>query len=315
MENTVLITNKVPVSVTEPVKGLATVRMGGSGHSLMTREEVLAGAQDCVGIVNQAELRVDEALLEALPRLKVVANISVGIDNLDIEAMARYGVWATNAPDYFRQPVAEYVIGALIYLSRGMKSNDAFVRSGQWDAFEPGRWDGFGLAGRTLCVIGYGRIGRILADYARALGMRVIAYQRNDGVEKLHSLLRESDYLSVHVPLLPETRGLIGPHEFAVMKPGVILANASRGGVVDEPAMIDALQRGKLGGAMVDVFAHEPKVPEALRAFPNVLLSPHVCGGTIQSREQGRLCAFRNIAAVLRGETPPNALNCPTKNT
>ncbi len=311
MSKTVLITNQVPKFVLAPVEGLAEVRMGGEGYRIMTREEVLASAKDCSAIINQAELKVDEELLEALPNLNVVANISVGTDNLDLDAMTRHGVWATNAPNSFRQPVAEYVIGALIMLSRRMIENDAFVRSGRWDAFEPGRWDGFGLHGRTLGIIGYGRIGRTLATYAGALGMTVISHDQGHGVDKLHELLRESDYLSVHVPLLEETRGLIGPAEFQEMKPGMILANASRGGVVDEVAMIQALQSGKLAGAMVDVFEHEPVVPEVLRSLPNVLLSPHVCGGTIQSREQGRLCAFRNVAAVLKGECPPNALNRP----
>ncbi len=313
MKDMVLITNQVPESVTVPVKGLADVRMGGHGNAIMTRAELLDVAQDCTAIINQAELRVDEELLAMLPNLKIIANVSVGTDNLDLNAMSRHGVWATNAPGFFCQPVAEYVLGAMIMLSRRMREVDAYVRSGEWGAFEPGRWDGFGLFGRTLGIVGYGRIGRTLSTYAGTLGMTVIPYDQGHGTENLHRLLRESDYVSVHVPRTPETTDLLGEIEFAEMKEGAILANASRGGVVNESAMITALKSGRLAGAMIDVFTDEPHVPEELRKLSNVLLSPHVCGGTLQSREQGRLCAFRNVAAVLRGEVPPNALNHPAQ--
>jgi glyoxylate reductase len=313
LKDVVLCTNQVPESVTKPVKGLAEVRMGGEGFRIMSREELLTAAKDCTAIINQAELRVDEALLDALPNLKVVANVAIGTDNLDLQAMERSGVWATNAPGYFGQPVAEYVLTGLLVLSRRVMEMDAFVRSGQWGAFEPGRWDGHGLFGRILGVVGYGRIGRTLATYAGTLGMTVIPYDQGHGTEKLHQLLRDSDYISVHVPLLPETRNLIGEEAFSEMKPGAILANASRGGVVDQAAMIEALQSGRLGGAVLDVFAEEPSVPQVLHEMSNVLLSPHAAGGTHESREAARLCAFRNVAAVLKGEVPPNAVNHLTK--
>lgn len=307
----VLITNQVPDSVTEPVQGLAKVIMGGKGYSLMTRGELLQAAAECTAIINQAEVRVDEELLQAASRLKIVANISIGIDNLDIAALNKAKVWATNAPGYFAQPVAEYVLAGILMLSRRLVEMDAFVRSGEWSAFEPGRWDGYGLKGRILGIIGYGQIGKLLETQAKAFGMNILTYNANDGSEALDKLLTQSDCISVHVPLLTGTRGLIGEDAFAKMKEGVILANASRGGVVHEPAMITALQKGKLAGAVLDVFAEEPKVPEVLKKMPNVLLTPHVAGGTHQSRQQARLCAFRNVAAVLRGETPPNAVNNP----
>jgi glyoxylate reductase len=279
----------------------------------MSRDELLAAAQDCTAIINQAEVRVDDALLDMLPNLKVVANVAIGTDNMDLQAMARRGVWATNAPGYFGQPVAEYVLTGMLVLSRRIMEMDAFVRRGEWSAFEPGRWDGHGLFGRTLGVVGYGRIGRTLATYAGTLGMTVIPYDQGHGTENLHRLLSESDYISVHVPLNPETRNLIDTVAFEEMKPGAILANASRGGVVNQAAMIAALQSGKLGGAVLDVFADEPAVPQVLRDMQNVLLSPHAAGGTHESREAARLCAFRNVAAVLKGEAPPNAVNQPEK--
>ena len=311
MSKIVLITNQVPENVTVPVRGLATVRMGGKGHTIMTRAELLEHAKDCTAIINQAELRVDKELLDALPKVEIIANISIGIDNLDLPEMTKHGVWATNAPGCFSQPVAEYVMGALIMLSRRVKEVDAFVRSGQWSSIEPGRWDGFGLYGRTLGIIGYGQIGRMLGTYAEAMGMKLITFSQGDEPSQFQKLLKESDYISVHVPRTPKTLDLIGEKDFALMKPGVILANASRGGIVNEPAMLAALRSGQLAGAMIDVFTEEPRVPEEFLTMPNVILSPHVCGGTKQSREQGRLCAFRNVADVLKGNRPTNALNNP----
>jgi glyoxylate reductase len=313
MDHVVLITNQVPESVTEPVKGLAEVRMGGTGFDTMSRTEVLDSATDCSAIINQAELRVDEELLEVLPNLKVVANVANGTDNLDLEAMEHHGVWATNVLGVFGQAAAEYVMAGMLAVSRRLFEVDAFVRSGEWHLFQPGRWDSPGLFGKTLGIIGYGRIGRTLATYASAMGMTVIPYDRGYGNEVLERVLTESDYISLHVPLTPDTYGLIGGTEIGRMKPGAVLINASRGVVVDEQAMITALQSGQLGGAVLDVFADEPVVPEELRRMPQVLLSPHVAGGTHRTREEGRLSAFRNVASVLRGDTPPNALNRPTE--
>jgi phosphoglycerate dehydrogenase-like enzyme len=314
MKDIVLITNQVPESVTAPIKDLAVeLRMGGRDFQLMSREEVLT-VSNCVAIINQAELQVDAELLSALPRLKVVSNISIGIDNLDLAELDRRGIWASNAPGYFAQPVAEYVLTGLLVLSRRIREMDSFVRSGEWRGFEPGRWDGHGLFGRTLGIIGYGRIGNMLACYAEALGMKVLTYDCNDGNECFRKLLTDSDYISVHVPLLPDTRDLLSARELSLMKPGTVLANASRGGVVNQQALIAALQSGHLGGAILDVFACEPTVPAELRERPNVLLSPHAAGGTCESREAARLCAFRNVAAALSGETPPNAVNHPKRS-
>lgn len=311
MNDIVLITNQVPVSVTEPVQGLAEVRMGGHGFDTMSRAEVLESAHDCSAIINQAELRVDQELLEALPDLKVVANVANGTDNLDLSAMEAHGVWATNVLGVFGQAAAEYVMAGMLALSRRLFEVDAFVRSGEWHLFQPGRWDSPGLFGKTLGIIGYGRIGRTLAVYAGAMGMKVIPYDHGYGDHMFRCLLADSDFVSLHVPRTEETMGLIGEREIAQMKSGAILVNASRGGVVDEPAMIAALQSGHLGGAVLDVFTQEPDVPDSLLNMPGVLLSPHVAGGTHRTREEGRLTAFRNVAAVLRGETPPNAVNHP----
>lgn len=200
-------------------------------------------------------------------------------------------------------------MAGMLAISRRLIEVDAFVRSGEWDQFQPGRWDSPGLFGQTLGIIGYGRIGRTLATYASAMGMTVIVFDRGYGSAVLERLMAESDYISLHVPLTADTRGLIGENELSCMKRGAVLINASRGSVVDEIAMIAALQSGRLGGAVLDVFADEPHIPETLRSMPQVLLSPHVAGGTHRTREEGRLSAFRNVAAVLRGEVPPNAVN------
>lgn len=311
MKPTVLITNQVPESVTEPVRGLAEVRMGGEGFDTMSRSEVMSQAIDCVAIINQAELKVDEELLQALPKLKIVANVANGTDNLDLRAMEQHGVWATNVFGVFGQAAAEFVMAGMLAISRRLFEVDAFVRSGEWNLFQPGRWDSPGVFGKTLGIVGYGKIGQTLASYATAMGMTVMSYDQGFGDQMFQRLLEVSDFVSVHVPRTSETIGLIGKDEFARMKRGAVLVNAARGGVVDESALIAVLESGHLSGAVLDVFAEEPRVPEALRRMPQVLLSPHVAGGTHRTREEGRRTAFENVAAALRGQVPPNALNRP----
>ena len=305
----VLSTNAVPLDVTSPVNGLATLQISHSEHAPMSRQELLDSVGNVHAIVNQGEVVVDRELLEAAPQLKIIANVAIGIDNFDLPALTQRGIWATNAPGFFGASVAEYALAGMITVSRRLMEADAFVRSGQWSHFEPGRWDGPTLRGKTLGIVGYGEIGRMLAVMAEAIGMRVITFSKGDGGKVLHSLLCESDIVSVHVPITKETRHLFGQNEFEMMKSNSIFVNASRGAVADVQALTEALEKKSIAGAVLDVFEFEPKVPKALLAMKNVLLTPHIAGGTIESRTSTRHCAFENVAAALRGERPPNALN------
>lgn len=315
MKSNVLITNHPPHQHVQPLAGVAQVIYGPSGGKLMPREEVLAHAPQLHGIINQGELRVDEELLAAAPNLRIVANVSIGVDNLDLDALTRHGVWATNVPDCFTHSAADYTIGLLLTVVRRLAEADRYVRAGRWavDGFQPGVWDGMQLHGKCLGIVGYGRIGRAVAQRARAFGMRVIYYNRSPhpepGARSLDELLAQADIISLHVPLTAETERLIDDAAFARMKPGAVLLNISRGRVVDESALVRALRSGHLSAAGLDVAEDEPQFHPALFTMENVVLTPHIGGATRESRADARLLCARNIANVLQGRAPLTPVN------
>jgi len=306
----VLWTNQLPESDYEPLVHVAEVVCGGRGVSPMSRDEALACVGEFEAIVNQAELRVDEELLDAAPRLRVVSNVSIGTDNLDIEAMARRGVWATHAPEAFTDAAADFTLALLLAVARRLVEADAYVRRGDWpgDGFQPGAWDGVRLQGKTLGLVGFGKIARAVARRAEAFGMTIRFYTPSPSEDprrrSLEALLEESDVVSLHCPLTARTRGLIDADRLARMKPGAVLINMSRGPVVQEASLAAALSEGRLVGAGLDVFEAEPEVHEALRRDPRVVLSPHIGGGTRESRREARRVVARDVAAVLQGRKP-----------
>lgn len=310
---TVLITNEVPSDLLAPLKGLANVIMGPAGGNLMPRDEVLRLAPGLDAIINQAELRVDSELLNAAPRLKIVANVALGTDNLDLPAMSARGVWATNVQDAFVDSTADCTLGLILGVARRLAEADRYVRAGRWQSFQPGVWDGMTLAQKTLGIVGYGKIGQAVARRARAFGMNVLWHNRtasqDAGYRPLDALLRESDVVSLHLPLTQETRHLMNAGRFALMKKGALLINMARGPVVDEAVMIEALASGLLGGAGLDVFEFEPKIHPSLIGNERVLLTPHIGGGTREARRQARSLCIRNVAAVLKGDHPLTAVN------
>lgn len=311
----VLCTQRLPDDLLIPLTGTGIVAPAGSNGDLMSQAEVLAQVASVDAIINQAELRVDAELLEAAPRLRIVANIARGYDNLDLPLLTARGVWATNVPDAFAAPTAEVALGLMLMVMRRLAEGARCVRDGSWSDFEPGRWDGWTLDGKTLGLVGYGKIARATARRAEAFGMTVIHHRRTPeatgaaGWRPLPDLLREADVVSLHVPATPETFHLIDTAALALMKSGAILINTARGSVVDETALIAALTRGHLAGAGLDVTEHEPKVPAALHQMPNVVITPHLGGGTRESRQAARHLAVTNVAAVLRGQRPQAALN------
>jgi len=311
----VLITNTVPAGVLEPLKGLARIILGPAGGNLMPRSEVLRLAPDLAGIVNQAELRVDEELLNLAPRLRIVANVSIGVNNLDLGLMQRRGVYATNVPHAFVEPTADYALGALLALVRRIPEADRYVRSGTWSGFQPGVWDGALLDGKVLGLVGYGAIGRAVAKRARGFGLRILYHQRTavDDPEyvPLDRLLREADVVSLHLPLNRDSDRLLNATRLAQMKRGAVLVNSARGRIVDETALVAALQSGHLAGAALDVFEDEPQVHPALLSMRNVVLTPHLGGGTRESRHRARHHCVTDVARVLSGQRPLSALNEP----
>ena len=270
-------------------------------------------AAGAVAVIADPSVRVDGDFLDAVGgSLKVVANFGVGYDNIDVGAVRDRGVRATNTPDVLTNATAELAVGLMLGAARRMADADATVRAGRWSASTEGAFLGRELSGATVGLVGFGRIARRVATLLRGFDVRLLAYSRSqgrdvDGVEfcELEDLLSESDFVSLHVALTPETRHLIGAGTLAMMRRGAILVNTSRGAVVDTAALIDALRSRRLAAAGLDVYEDEPNVPTELSELPNTVLLPHIGSATESARNaMARLCA-ENVIAVIEGREPP----------
>jgi glyoxylate reductase len=269
--------------------------------------DLLDGPEGADGVLSLLTTPVGAALLDrAGPQLRVVANYAVGVDNIDLAAARVRGVVVANTPDVLTDATAELAIGLTLALQRRIVEGDRFVRArSQWSfglEFMLGR----SLRGARFLVVGPGRIGRATAALAAALGATPAFAGRGDD---LHALLPTADVVSLHVPLLPETRRLIDARALAAMKPTAVLVNTARGAVVDEPALVAALQRGTIAGAALDVFEREPDVPEELLTLDNVVLTPHIASATRDTRvAMGMLAVSALRAVLLEDRLPPNAV-------
>jgi glyoxylate reductase len=254
-------------------------------------------------IVADPSVQVDGGFLDAVgASLKVVANFGVGYDNIDLDAVRARGVRATNTPDVLTNATAELAVALMLAAGRRIAEADATVRRGQWSGSAASAFLGRELAGATVGLVGFGRIGRRVAALLSGFDVRLLVSSRGDDMDQL---LAASDFVSIHVALSPETQHLIGAGAIGAMKQGAILVNTSRGAVVDTAALIDALRSGRLAAAGLDVYEDEPDVPLALRELPNTVLLPHIGSATATAREaMARLCA-ENVIAVIEGREPP----------
>jgi len=272
------------------------------------RRELLRRAREVSALLPVLGDRVDRELLDAAPRLRVVANHAVGYDNVDVESCTARGVWVTNTPDVLTDATADLTWALILALTRRVREGERLIRAGDFRGWAPTMLLGRELRGRTLGVLGYGRIGRAVARRAEGFGMRVLFTARGGGVP-FDELLQESDILSIHCPLTPQTRHLIGPAELLRMKRGAILVNTARGPIVDEAALVAALESGSLGGAGLDVFENEPSVHPALLNRDDVVLLPHLGSATQETRQSMARIALEQVERVLRGERPTTAVN------
>lgn len=286
------------------------------------RDRLMAELADADVLVSWGFNRIDAELLAAGPKLKLVAFLAIGTDNFDRPAMAEAGVWGTNVPGLFAPPAAEIAVGLMIMCLRRMGEAERYLRAGRWTGPIPGRFDSEQVATKQLGLIGCGDIGQRVARAAVGLGMSVVYHTRHRlatadearlGIEYrvFDELLATSDVVSLHVPLKDDTRHMIDAAALAKMKPGSVLINTARGPVVDEPALVAALQSGHLGGAGLDVFEAEPKVPEALIAMDNVVLMPHIGGGTKQARRGSQEICLADVRRVLDGQEPKHIVVRP----
>ena len=286
----------------------------------IARDELLKRVADKDGLVCLLTEKVDEELLTAAPKLRIAATVSVGYDNIDVAACTKHKVVATNTPGVLDDTTADFAWTLLMAVARRLLEGDAWMRSGTWPGWDLDQLVGGDIWGKTLGILGFGRIGRGVARRAQGFQMRVLyndAVRAPADVEKelnaefvdRDRLFRESDFISLHVPLLPDTRHLISKENLEKMKRTAFLVNTSRGPVVDEGALAEALENKKIAGAALDVFEHEPKVHPALLTRKDVILTPHIASASLDTRTKMAVIAANNVVALFQGRRPPNALN------
>ena len=283
------------------------------------REEVLRRVKDKEGLICLLTEKINEELLGVAPKLRIAANVAVGFDNIDVAACTKRGVVATNTPGVLDETTADFAWTLLMAVARRLSEGEALARSGNWKNWDLDQLVGTDVWGKTLGIVGFGRIGRAVARRASGFQMKVIytdAQRAPAEVERalkaefweMNALLAESDFISVHVPLLPETRRLFDAPKFKRMKPTAFLINTSRGPVVDEAALVAALEGGQIAGAGLDVYENEPFIHPGLKRA-NVVLAPHIASASLETRTKMACIAAKNLVALFTGQQPPNILN------
>jgi D-3-phosphoglycerate dehydrogenase len=283
----------------------------------LTEDAVLELAQGCDAILCDAA-PITRRVLEALPTVRIVSEYGIGVDNIDVAAATELGVWVANVPGFCAEEVSDHTIAAILALSRRLVALDRVVRSGGWGAGAAGTMRR--LNTQTVGLIGFGRIAQLVARKARALGIRVLVHSPNTTDERaaaagaeaatFDDLLRSSDYVCLHAPATPETRGMIDARALGLMKPTAYLVNVGRGSLVDETALVDVLQSGRIAGAALDVFPQEPPDPSSqLLKLDNVLLSPHAAFYSEESLNDLQTSAARNAIAALANGWPNTPVN------
>ena len=318
MPGTMVISRHLPEPALALARARATVRLHPEDRRL-TREELAGSLHDAEGLVCLLTDTIDEGLLAGSPRLRIVANVAVGYNNIDVAAATRRKIVVTNTPGILTETTADFTWALLLAVARRVSEADAYTRAGKFTEWGLMLLLGADVHGKTLGILGLGRIGLAVARRARGFSMRVLYHDaiRDHGAERdlgvvyqdKETILRESDFVTLHVPLLPETHHYVGEAELRRMKPTAVLINASRGPVVHEAALVRALKDRWIAGAGLDVYEEEPKVHPGLLECPNAVLAPHIASASRETRTKMALVAVENCLAVLEGKRPPNAVN------
>jgi D-3-phosphoglycerate dehydrogenase len=275
----------------------------------ISAEELLQVVKDYDAMVVRGRTKVTAAVLDAAQKLKVVGRAGVGVDNIDLSAARTHGVTVVNSPKATSMAVAELALGMMFALARSLPRADSSMKQGQWLKKQ---LEGIELSGKTLGIVGMGNIGTAIAQRAASLGMKVIGYDtlvppeeismRRAEPVSLVELYAQSDFITFHLPLTPESKGMVNGQSFAMMKPGVRIVDAARGGIIDETALLAALEQGQVAGAALDVFASEPPGLTALVAHPNVVATPHIGAQTAEAQDRAAEDIATEVKAALKGE-------------
>jgi len=319
MNKRLLVTGRLPGEVMASLKEEFEVEAN-SEDKPFSRQKLLQSIRDKDGLISMITDNIDDEVLNVASHLKMVAHFGVGYNNIDVKAATSRGILVSNTPGVLTEATAELAFSLILAIARRLVECDKITREGRFQYWAPMLFLGREVTGKTLGIIGLGQIGKAVALRAKGFTMRVLYHNRKRikvSEEKalhakyvsLKTLLMESDFVSLHVPLTEHTKYLIGADELSLMKPTAYLINTSRGPVVDERALLNALREKKIGGAGLDVYENEPALTPGLEELDNVILLPHVGSGTLETRIRMATMAMANLIAGLNGEVPPNLVN------
>ena len=311
----VFLTRKIPKDPLEELQKICDLEFNKLDRNL-TQDEIIKQAKDCDVLFCLLSDKIDKRVIDALPNLKGIVNYAVGYNNIDIEYATEKNIAVTNTPGVLTETTADLAWALIFSIARRVVEADKFTRSGKFVGWAPELLLGGDIFGKTLGIIGAGRIGKAVAKRASGFGMKVLYTSRSSKISQencerveLDFLLENSDFVSLHVPLTNETKHLITKREFEIMKPTAYLINTARGAVVKESDLLEALRTKQIAGAGLDVYEKEPRLIEGLTELSNVVLLPHVGSGTLETRSAMGFICVRNIQAILDGELPPDLVN------
>ena len=318
MDKKVLIADQINEKGIDELNDVAEV----VSNFTISKEELLKVIKDFDAIIVRSRTKVTREVIEASTKLKIIARAGVGVDNVDVQAATERGVMVINAPESTSITVAEHTMGLILALSRKIAIADSSVKQGKW---EKSRFMGIELNGKTLGVIGMGRIGSQVVTRSKAFGMETIVYdpyitektasELSVTVVDLETLIKTADVMTIHVPLTNETRHLISKEQFEMMKENAFILNCARGGIINEDDLYEALSTNRIRGAGLDVFENEPPKDSPLLGLDNVVLTPHIAASTSEAQRDAAIIVANEIKKVFKGQSPRNVINMPVLDT
>ncbi|MEJ2588308.1 MAG: D-glycerate dehydrogenase [Deltaproteobacteria bacterium] len=320
MKPTIFVTRKLPTAAMDFLKEHFRV-MCNPHNRVLSREELLDGVSDKAGILSLLTDTMDGEVMDRAGKgLRMIANYAVGFNNIDVAAATKRKIAVSNTPEVLTDTTADLAMTLVLAVARRIVEGDRYARAGKYEGWDPLLLLGADVHHKTLGILGFGRVGQAVGRRARGFDMRITYHSRHRAepeIEResgadfvdLDTLMRESDFLSIHVPLTSQTKGMINAERLSLMKPTAFIINTARGEVVREEALVEALNEKRIAGAGLDVFEREPKIHPELQRMDNVVLLPHIGSASMETRTEMGLMAARNLIAMFNGEVPPNCLN------